>query len=158
MEITLYSSTADPRVLNKSTQLTSIATVQAKVYFPFNILAPTFSIKYTTSLTGANYCYIPSLGRYYFLNEPILESGEIISFSSNVDPLMSYRSQISNLDCICLTSQYDYNEYIPHDIPSSAKATITNYRFGNFSFSLPTSDSDVQYVLTLNGLVGEVDE
>ena len=158
MTITLYKSTADPRVLNKGTQLLTLETVSAKVYYPLNILAPTFSIKYTSSLITANYCYIQELGRYYFLNEPTLESGTVITFTGNVDVLMTYRTAINNLNCICITSEYDFNKYIPANIPSSSKAEVTNYRFGDFSFVLPTSASaDWQYVLVLNGLVGDLD-
>lgn len=155
MTITLFKSTADPRVLNKGSQLVTLETVSAKVYYPLNILAPTFSIKYTALLISANYCYIQELGRYYFLNEPILESGSIITFTGNVDVLMSYRANINNLDCICLKSEYDYNTYIPCDIPSSSQAEITNYRFGDFSFGYPEDEEDLFYTLTLNGLVGD---
>ena len=155
MEIILYRNLADPRVLDKRTQMSTIATVQAKVYYPLNILSPSFSLKYSSAHISANYCYITDFGRYYFLSEPVLDSGEVITFTGQIDSIMSYRIAISNLDCVCLTSQYDFNEYIPHDIPSTSKATITNYRFGNFSFKLPEDETDLQYVMMLNGLAGD---
>ena len=156
MNITLYKCSADPRRLNKGQYLTSIEIIQdAKPLYPITILNPTFTLEYSAARKEANYCYISDFGRYYFLSEPTLGNGHTITFSGEVDVLMSFRTQIENLDAICLRSQYDFNEYISDDIPSSVKAITTNYRFGNFSFSYPTSKTQMNYALVLNGLVGD---
>lgn len=156
MEIILYKSSSDPRRIDKTNFLTQLADItDAKIYFPLNILSPEFSIKYNSTVVSANYCYIPELSRYYFLSEPVLDSGKVVNFKGEVDVLMSYSTEILNLDCICERCQTKFNKYIKDDIPSSVKADIINYRFSEFAFYYPASPDDYHYILTLNGLVGE---
>lgn len=156
MNITLYKCSADPRRLNKGQMLTAIETINnAKVLYPTTVLRPSFTIEYSTARMAANYCYITDFGRYYFLSDPELSNGNILRFSGEVDVLHSFRTQIENLDCVCLRSSEDFNEYISDTLPSSVKATITNFRFGDFSFSYPTDKTTMSYALTMNGLVGD---
>ena len=156
MTITLYSSTADPRKINKLTELTQIEVIQnTKLLYPTTVLHPEFTLEYSAARLGANYCYISEFGRYYFLSEPSLGNGHTITFSCEVDVLTSFKTQIENLDVVCLRSQYDFDEYIADEIPSSVKATTTNYRFGSFSFGYPVNKSQMNYALVLNGLVGD---
>lgn len=156
MNITLYKCSADPRRLNKGQMLSTIETINnAKVLYPTTVLRPTFTIEYTAARMAANYCYISDFERYYFLGDPQLGNGNILTFSGEVDVLNSFRTQINNLDVVCLRSSEDWNEYITDNLPSSVKANITNYRFGDFSFSYPTDKITMSYALVLNGLVGD---
>ena len=74
------------------------------------------------------------------------------------DVLMSFRDDILRLDAICIRNEYDFNKYIQDpNIPSSTKATITNYIINESTpFKIPNDDTTNCYVLTLNGLVGDV--
>lgn len=154
MTVTLYSSSADPRDLYKSTKLTSIAVVDAEPFYPLNITKPMLRIKYNSSYALINYCYISELSRYYFVHAPVLESGSAMILQCNCDVLMSFRDSIINLNCICTRNEFDFNPYIQDDIPTSSKATTTCYKIsGNTPFEVPTSNG-YYYALTLNGLVG----
>lgn len=159
MTITLYENTADPRVVNKLTSLTTIATVDAKPFFPLDILTPNFRLQYHSTFNRINYCHIPLLGRYYFITNTRLESGDAMIISCESDVLMSYRNEILNLDCVCLRTSDNakYNKYIEDNIPSSVKATITNYTMiaDSTPFEIPDSSNGIYYVLNTNGLVGD---
>lgn len=158
MQVTLYSSTADPRRVHKQQYLTKIATVDAIIYYPLVIEAPKFEFRYIRNYINVNYAYVPELNRYYFTNSPTLESGRTIVITCEVDPLMSFKDDILNLNCICIRNEKKFNEYITdNNIPSSVKGTTTNYLINDSTpFIIPESDEINCYVLTLNGLVGEV--
>jgi len=154
MQVTLYNSSSDPRRVNKLQYLTAIATVNAVPYYPLNIESPVLDIKYVNGYTNINYAYIPELSRYYFVQKPLLTSGQIIKLPCECDVLMSHRVQILDLDCICTRNQSRFNPYIQDDFPCSVKATTTNYiMLENTPFAMP-DDSQVSYIMTLNGLVG----
>lgn len=157
MEIVLYSCSADPRDLYKGTKLTTIATVEAEPFFPLEVITPVFRLAYKSSFNSINYCYVSELGRYYFVSKKTLESGNAMIISCDCDVLMSFRDDILNLDCICLRNQYEYNKYIQDDIPSTVKATTTNYiPLSNTPFEVPDGVSGTYFILNLNGLVGDI--
>lgn len=156
MNITLYHNNADPRVVNKGTKLTTIATVDAKPFYPLNVATPVFRLEYLSTFNSVNYCYVPSLGRYYFVAAPVLESGNAMILRCDCDVLYSFRTDILNLKTICARNEYDYNEFITDNIPTSVRATTTNYiMLDSTPFVLPEDSlSDYCYVLNTNGLVG----
>lgn len=157
MEIILYSSSADPRDLYKGSKLTTISTVQAEPFYPLEVTVPVFRLSYNQSFKNINYCYVAELGRYYFINKIIMESGSAMIIHCDCDVLMSFRSDILNLDCICLRNENNFNPYIQDDIPTSVRATTTNYiMVSDTPFVLPEDDNMYCYVLNLNGLVGDV--
>ena len=158
MEIILYSSIADPRDLYKGTKLTTIATVEAEPFYPLEITVPEFRLAYNQNFRNINYCYVAELGRYYFISDITLESGNAMIIHCECDVLMSFRDDILALDAICIRNEYDYNKYIQDaNIPSSTKATITNFIINESTpFIIPTDDTINCYVLTLNGLVGDI--
>lgn len=158
MIVSFYSSYADPRELDKRQKFVTIVTVNATPYYPLNVETPVFEIVYVNGYQNINYCYVQDLNRYYFVSPPTLDSGNRVILNCEVDPLMSFREQILNLDCVCIRNQYDFDPYIlDEDIPSSVKATTKNYIINeNTPFIIPSSSFINCYVLTLNGLVGEI--
>lgn len=156
MDITLYTNTADPRVVDKTNYLTQVAALtSAKPFYPLNITTPHFRLAYNQSFKSINYVYVPDLGRYYFINSMVLESGNAMIISCDCDVLMSFKTSVQNLDCICIRNERDFNKYIPDDIPTSCKVRTTCYTIsGTTPFEVPDTTSNVYYVMTLNGLVG----
>lgn len=158
MEITLYSSAADPRDLYKGTHLTQIAVVDAEPFFPIQVTTPIFRLAYNQSFKSINYCYVPELGRYYFISRMTLESGNAMIIYCDCDVLMSFRNDILNLDCICTRNEYDFDKYIQEDIPCSVEATTVNYiPLSSTPFEVPDTENGSYYILNLNGLVGDIE-
>ena len=157
MQVILYDNQADPRTVDKGTKLVQKASVTATPVFPLNIVKPMFRLAYNSSYTQINYLYCSDLHRYYFVNRIIMESGKAMILHCESDVLMSFKTDIKNLKCICTRNQYDFNDYIQDEYPSSVKATTTNFIMASSTtpFGLPEDDDSLQFILTMNGLVGE---
>lgn len=153
MQVTLYKNTEDPRTVFKHP--IEIATVSATPFYPIKITAPIFKLSVRQRYDEINYAYVSEFHRFYFIDDIDLESGGAMILKCSCDVLNSFKQDISNLSCVCLRNSNNFDPYIQDEIPSSSKATTTNYRFGSFSFTLPTDDSGMFYVLNTSGLVGE---
>ena len=97
---------------------------------------------YTISqLASINYAYIQSLNLYYFVK--ILPTN--IGNNHNIlhlelDPLMTYKSQILGLKCITDRNTNNYNAYLKDDeqkITSQYKQFYHTFSGGNISFFKP---------------------
>lgn len=93
MTITLYKNFSDKRNLNKN--LTEIKTVSATAKGDINIISPVLIIQYFS--TDFNYCYIPEINRFYYVNSLTLLTGQRLQINLSVDVLMSYKEEIKNL-------------------------------------------------------------
>lgn len=98
LSITLYTSTADPKEVDKSSKLTQIGSsaITATPTESIDMLNPQVILNYNASYIGANYAYIPAFGRYYYIDGVDVQPGQIITLSMSVDPLMSFRNSIAN--------------------------------------------------------------
>ena len=98
LTITLYTSTADPKEVDKSSKLTQVgsASITATPTGDINMLNPAVLLNYDASYLGANYAYISEFGRYYYVNDKSVKPGQSITLTMSVDPLMSFASQIAN--------------------------------------------------------------
>lgn len=104
LSITLYTSTADPKEVDKSSKLTQIgsAAITATPTNDIDILNPVVVLNYNSNYIGANYAYIPAFERYYYINDKSVKPGQAITLTMSVDPLMSFKSSI--LGCkACVT-------------------------------------------------------
>ena len=104
LSITLYTSIADPKELDKSSKLTQIGStaITATPTNDIDILSPVVLLNYNSSYLNANYAYIPEFGRYYYVNDKSVKPGQSITLTMSVDPLMSFKNQIK--DCTaCIT-------------------------------------------------------
>lgn len=59
-------------------------------------------------ITHANYMYIQEFGRYYFIDDIMVAITGLYQISASVDPLMSFRLQISGLTCYIARNEFDY--------------------------------------------------
>lgn len=56
-----------------------------------------------------NYCFLPLLNRYYFIDDIVSLNNNLWEIHLIVDVLMSYNSEIRDLDCKVLRQEYNYN-------------------------------------------------
>lgn len=96
MEIIFYSLTDDRRKLNK-TLLNGVSVQNVTLKNNDNNLSK-LSIVLNTDITGKNYCYIPELQKYYFIDNVSIISNTLKRYDLNIDVLMSYKSAILNAE------------------------------------------------------------
>lgn len=95
MDITLYINSSERQSINKT--LSSGTTLSGALRGESSVINPSFLIE-TGNPSGFNYCYIPDFGRYYFISNITSVRTGIWRIDCNVDVLMSFRSQILNLN------------------------------------------------------------
>ena len=101
MTAILYNNVSDNREINKN--ITEISTIDLTIYLDTNVLNPVFKVK-TFNNTG-NYLYVPSLNRYYYINNYIL-SNQCVYLHCTVDVLMSYKNEILNSEVLVYRNEF----------------------------------------------------
>lgn len=104
MNLNLYTTTSDPRAVNKT--INSIASgIPIKPTSDVALLSPNIIINFSAAYLSANYAYIPQFGRYYFINNAVVKIGSEIVLSMKVDPLMSFANQIRGCQATVIRSE-----------------------------------------------------
>lgn len=89
--ITFYNYDGHPNTINKV--LNEPHEYNGNLRQTFDVTRPQLSI-YTPHRPTYNYCYIPSLGRYYFVTEIQYAGNRKYDISLQVDVLKTYESEI----------------------------------------------------------------
>lgn len=130
-----------------------------------SIIRPTLVLQYgSDDILRYNYAYIPSWGRYYFIDDVAVLEGGIYQLVLNVDVLATYRPDIRNSSQYVLRSASNYNPNISDDLYTTravfteTKSTATaiidgpgggviknyfndNYKNGHFILTVASSDA-----------------
>ena len=126
MTAKLYNNVSDNREINKN--ITEISTIDLTLYLDTNVLNPVFKVK--TFNNNGNYLYVPSLNRYYYINNYTL-SNQCVYLHCSVDVLMSYKTDILNTTCLISRAENDYNDNIVDTLaPITENAVYTVKNFG----------------------------
>ena len=115
MKIILYKSIADNRLLDKSSKIAVIDTIDtAHIKDDTSIISPSIILSYKkiSTLKKCNYLYIPSMGRYYYVNDIVLKQGGMYELKCHVDVLMTYKGDIKNITTLILRQENVNNPYI----------------------------------------------
>lgn len=110
MTITVYKISDDRRVVNK-TLGTAVATLTAVMKNEADILYPVLEVAYNSSVLTANYLYIDTLQRYYYIKNIKLDRQRLF-LECEVDVLKSYYNEIKNLSCVVSRQENNYNTYL----------------------------------------------
>lgn len=95
MEIKIYKTNDDNRVVNKSLELLTTKNVVLKDNV--DIMNPTIILKYNKSLfENMNYFYISEYSRYYYLKSKECMGSLHYSITLSVDVLMSFKDSFIN--------------------------------------------------------------
>ena len=73
-------------------------------------------VDYPFSITDFNYCYIPVLERYYYVNNPILVTDRIFRYELAEDVLMTFKTQFRELDAFISRNEFDYNLLVKDEL------------------------------------------
>ena len=97
MDIVLYVCSSERQAINKT--LSSGDTLTGSLRGESSIINPSFLIEHSNP-SSFNYCYISDFGRYYFITNITSVRTGIWRIDCSVDVLMSFKTQILNLDVI----------------------------------------------------------
>lgn len=147
--VELFTITAAPNTLDKHITIGSGVTVRAHPTQACSILNPSLIVDNANSVTGKNYLYIAAFGRFYFIDEPIITTGQRVILPCTVDPLYSFCESIKACRGVCLRSESLGKSYFPDN-----KYPIqTNKRYIELkNYDTPfTYNPSYPYVLTTIG-------
>lgn len=109
-----YNSSEDNRV-DKNNYLRQAFECYGNLRDSSSIVNPTLLIENQSVIT-ANYCYIPNFGRYYYIDDIVSVRTNMWELSLRVDPLMSFKDKILELDCKINRQEFNYNpDLIDHE-------------------------------------------
>ena len=149
MKIILYKSIADNRLLDKSSKITVIDTIDtAHIKDDTSIISPSIVLSYKkiSTLRKCNYLYIPSMGRYYYVNDIVLKQGGMYELKCHIDVLMTYKGDIRNITTLILRQENVNNPYIEDSqLLVRANRVYEKHTIGK------VGDGTDHYYLTVNG-------
>ena len=111
MDIKLYYNTSDNRCIKKV--LTNEFTITGTLRESTSVINPEITITSADTLRY-NYCYIPTLKRYYYINNIVSVKNGVWKLIMEVDPLMSFKADILALKVVVSkqSSSANGDEYI----------------------------------------------
>lgn len=145
MQATLYLTASDPKKLNKV--FDKSLNVDILLKDNCDVLAPHIELAYFDTFADYNYIYIPNLKRYYFLSRPVVTLGSIVTWECEVDPLMSYKDSINNLELIVDRSSYN-NPLLPDILKIQSNENILYRNFTGCEILNSVTGEDYSIVLT----------
>lgn len=111
ISVTLYNTDSDKRV--KSKTLTSVKSLTCEFYDNSSIINPKILVAYDADVFLANYMYIPTFHRYYYINDITVLNGRQILIDGHTDVLMSFN--LDNVVGIVDRQASEWNAYLPDD-------------------------------------------
>lgn len=139
------------RKLHASTKLVDMSSailVYGTIKESFSIQSPVITLDMSKDalIQRINYCYIPELERYYWINSITYEDGYWVISDLECDVLASAREDILNSEQYVLRNTYSYDEdLIDKSWPASAFPSFRTDRVRNYPFV--NSIFDGTYVL-----------
>lgn len=144
MQIDFYKNTVPKNRLYRN--LTGHLVSQGHLIDPCDVLNPVIKMAYNAYHVNINYCYIPDFGRYYFIEDYVIE-GDTVTLHMHVDVLYTYRNTILQSQCVALRSSSHGNLYLKDDFVQFENGWIYNYSKFPYEFD----DETGTYLLYITG-------
>lgn len=152
MNLYLYKNLLDKRYLDKTSGLTQLSLMSAKLLDNTSYTDPTFEVSYSPVWKWCNYVYSSDLERYYYVTNVETSQNRLL-IHCHVDVLMSYKDKILTKMILVKRSSNKGNYYL--DDEKFKAYAMPNKRvlpFGHPSFrGFYTSTASSQFLL---GIVG----
>ena len=144
MQIDFYKNTVPKNRLYRN--LTGHLIAQGHLIAPCDVLNPVIKMAYNAYHVNINYCYIADFGRYYFINDYVIE-GDTITLYMHVDVLYTYKQTILQSQCVALRSSSHGNLYFKDDFIQSE----SGYRYNVSRFPYNFASVGGTYILYIAG-------
>lgn len=145
IKVTLYNYNGNRNTVNK--KLVGGVECVGAIRDDTNVLYPVLTIR-VNDIINANYCYIPTLGRYYFIDSITYLSSDKATLKLSVDVLKSYEREI--LQASGTVTQSD-----KPDKYSSNRETIYNRKPNFEKIEFPNknlfNDTGTMIMITIKG-------
>ena len=118
MQLTYYNNKTDRRYMIKNIEMVTLEghtnPVTIKLLEETSIAKPVFKMRDKDLYMTANYCYVDSLHRYYYILDRRVSEGYGY-LECEVDAKMSFAQQLHDIDVLVDRNQWDYNLYQKDD-------------------------------------------
>lgn len=114
ISVVFMNNQSDNNVTDKT--VTTVATCQCALKDPTEIMDPVLRVASDVITSQVNYCYIESLGRYYFTGKKRQISAGMVEVPMHVDVLMSFKESMRNSSALVEVTGNAVNSYIESDI------------------------------------------
>lgn len=149
MTIDLYTNFSEGQKLSKNLQF--LREVESVDFLETtDVLAPVIVLSDISDiLSSINYCYIPVLGKYYYMNPPTYRVADgIWAFPCNEDVGMTWRNDILAQDAIIARQEFNYDMQLSDSAIPTYQKTHIQYRlfpekFTDFQIVIPILGNDV---------------
>ena len=144
MNVNFYICTDDRRKVNKS--ISTVNTINCNIKERCSLDSPVLIIAKENfrNWKDANYCYISEYGRFYYIENVIVETATRIEIHCKCDVLMSFASNIRALMGVITRQENIYNDFISDNkAPIRAERIISYHQVGNVN--------GTSILLTVNG-------
>lgn len=124
-DINLYKNSAEPNKVDKTAELSTVGTISGVLRQECSLIDPEIIIQYYKP-PDFNYCYIANFGRYYYVENIVSMRQNLWRVRLRCDVLMTYKTQILNLNARIARQQYTYSyRQIDSEIPFTNDPEIT---------------------------------
>ena len=114
MKVEIYKNLSENSVIGKSKTL--VYETECEIRGESSIINPVLILQYNEQIFASNYVYIPTWGRYYFIDDVRVMTGGRVEVSLSVDVLESFKASILELNVILAdTEQTGLNNYLPSE-------------------------------------------
>ena len=140
-----YQNSSDNRKVNKN--LSVMKTVDCNVKESSTMENPTVILGRETlsEVARANYAYIDTFQRYYYINDVTVSIGGLIEVHMSIDVLQSFAPSIKSLVGVIERNEYLHSDYIQDsELPTRTQRIISYHYVGAIS-------SENNIFLTVNG-------
>lgn len=142
MTITLYYNSSPPNFVNKT--IVEVESMEGTLRSPTSIIDPVVILERNSPM-GFNYVYIPEFRRYYYVSGISSESNNLIAVAMHVDVLMTFKTEIANMNAIVKRQENQYNLYLDDGIFKAYQ----NPKHKLIKF--PNGFTEFSYILALAG-------
>lgn len=117
MIVKVYNNKSNKNVVNK--KIEEIQEITFEFKDDSDITNPILILQ---SYKSGNFCYIPDLNRYYYIDKIELMNGGFYKLYLEIDVLMSYKDEIINADWysvngvnVTIPNEIDYNSLVEYE-------------------------------------------
>lgn len=135
MEMILYHTDDRPNVINKN--LLKLRTVNIILREMVDEKAPALMLHGTT-IASANYCYLPTFKRYYFIEQVMRYNAHLVKVVLTSDLLMTYKDNILNHNVLITATSKP--SYLSSSLPTTEHIELDRY---TSDFTLPEGKTTI---------------